>query len=124
MVITFVSRDNTREKQKKALVSCFHNDLTGKDISEDEYNKVNILWNTFNLKTLGDLHNLYVETDVLLLSDCFEKFRNFALTNYRLDPVHFVSSPGLSWEAMLLYTDVCLEIPQDIEMHFFIDRLV
>ena len=104
-------------------ITCFNNDLTNEIVSTADYEKVKKIWNTFELKTLGDLHNLYVESDVNLLADCFEKFRQFSLLHYKLDPAHFISSPSLSWESALLHTQVNLEIPQDIDMHLFIDRL-
>ena len=50
---------------------------------------------------MKDCHNLYLKSDVLLLVDVFEKFRNNSLTNYRLCPSHYLSAPGLSWDAML-----------------------
>ena len=103
-------------------IKYFHNDITNENIDPHDYEKVKKIWNTFEMNTLGDLHNLYVETDVLLLADCFEKFRQFALLNYKLDPAHFISAPSLSWESALLKTKVNLEIPQDIDMHLFIDR--
>ena len=59
------------------------------------------VWNKFEMKTMKDYHNLYLKCDVLLLVDVFEKFRNNSLTNYRLCPSHYLSAPGLSWDAML-----------------------
>ena len=59
------------------------------------------VWNKFEMKTMKDCHNLYLKSDVLLLVDVFEKFRNNSLTNYRLCPSHYLSAPGLSWDAML-----------------------
>ena len=56
---------------------------------------------TFDLKNLWKLHDLYMETDVLLLADTFELFRDVSLNNYKLDPAHFSSAPGLSWAACL-----------------------
>ena len=58
------------------------------------------VWNKFEMKTMKDCHNLYLKSDVLLLVDVFEKFRNNSLTNYRLCPSHYLSAPGLSWDAM------------------------
>ena len=75
----------------------------------------------FKLKNLGELHNLYVETDTLLLADLFENYRKVIHHKYGLDPAHFYTAPALSWSAGLKFTKVKLEIPQDIDMHIFID---
>ena len=101
---------------------CFKNDLSETEITDEEYNSFLELWNTFELKNVGELHDLYVEVDVLLLADCFEKFRSFSLREYKLDPVHFLTAPSLSWDSALLYTDVELEIPEDPDVHLLIDK--
>ena len=110
------------EEDSLPPISSFYNELTETELNVDDYEKVKLLWNKFELHNLGDLHDLYVEADVHLLADCFENFRQFALKNYRLDPAHFVSAPSLSWESALLLTNVKLEVPQDPDMHLFIDR--
>ena len=84
----------------------FFNDLTNTDISDEDYDFIYKLWRTFELKNLGELHNLYVTTDVLLLADVFEGYRKCSLKNYGLDPAHFCTAPGLSWMAALRYTGV------------------
>ena len=100
----------------------FYDDLGKTEISDIDYAYIQNLWETFGLKTLGDLHNLYMETDVLLLADVFESFRTWAMKKYRLDPAHFRTAPSLSWTAALLYTGVTLEIPTDPDMHLFFDK--
>ena len=100
----------------------FYNDISKKHISDEDYQFVHKLWNTFGMQNLGDLHDLYMETDVMLLADVFENFRNFSLLKYRLDPAHFCTAPGLSWSAALLHTRQRLEIPTDPDMHLFFDR--
>ena len=100
----------------------FYNELTRKHISDEDYSFINELWKTFQLKNLGELHDLYMETDVLLLADVFEEFREFSLLEYRLDPAHFSTAPALSWSAALLYTRQKLEIPRDPDMHLFFDK--
>ena len=67
----------------------YWNDLTQKHISEKDYERAKEIWDTFGLKTLKELHDLYMDTDVVLLADIFENFRNFSLKNYGLDPAHF-----------------------------------
>ena len=53
------------------------------------------------INTMGDYHDLYLKTDVLLSADVFERFITTCLEYYKLDPFHYFSSPGLSWDTML-----------------------
>ena len=80
------------------------------------------MWQAFECETLGDFHDIYLETDVLLLADVFENFRKTCLKHYKLDPAHYYTSPGLSWDALLKYTGVNLELLTDVNMHLFVER--
>ena len=71
---------------------------------------------------MGDYHDHYMKKDVLLLADVFEKFIDTYLKFYKLDPCHYFSSPGLSWDAMLKITGVRLEKVFDIDMYLFIEK--
>ena len=73
------------------------------------------VWDKFEMKNIGDYHDHYLKKDVLLLADVFEKFIGTCLKYYGLDPCHYFSSPGLSWDAMLKMTDVKLEKISDID---------
>ena len=99
----------------------FYNDLSKKSITTDDFNFVQKLWKTFDMKTLEDLHNLYMESDVLLLSDVYENYRSSILQNYGLDPIQYLTAPSLSWSAGLKYTKAKLELPPDMDMHMMID---
>ena len=74
------------------------------------------------MKNMGDYHNHYLKKDVLLLADVFEKFIDTCLKFYGLDPCHYFSSPGLSWDAMLKMTGVKLEKISDIDKYLFIEN--
>ena len=74
------------------------------------------------MNKMGDYHDLYLKTDVLLLADVFEKFINTSLDYYGLDPCHYFSSPGLSWDAMVKKTGIELELILDIDMYLFVER--
>ena len=100
----------------------FFSHLTGENISDDDYEHAQKVWNSFNLRNLGEYHDLYLKTDVLLLADVFENFRKVCLKNYHLDPAHYYSSPSLAWDAMLKMTNVSLELMQDRDMHVIIDK--
>lgn len=100
----------------------FFNSLKLAHISDEEYIRAQNIWNKFDIHSLGEFTDLYLKTDVLLLCDVFENFRNTSLKYYQLDPAYYVSSPGLSWDAMLLYTKVRLELIQDLEIHEFLEK--
>ena len=79
----------------------FYSILTDESISDEQYRHAKNVWNKFNLKTMGEYHDLYLKSDILLLADVFENFRKTCLEYYKLDPAHYFSSPGLSWDSML-----------------------
>ena len=70
---------------------------------------------------MGEYHDLYLKIDVLLLAEIFENFRNVCLKNYELDPAHYYTSPGLSWDALLKFSGQKLELLIDINMIQFIE---
>ena len=80
------------------------------------------IWDVFKMKNMGDYHDHYLKKDVLLLADVFEKFIDTCLKFYGLDPCHYFSSPGLSWDAMLKMTGVKLEKISDIDKYLFIEK--
>lgn len=65
---------------------------------------------------------IYLKTDVLLLADVFERFRDACLMNYHLDPAHYYTTPGFSFDAMLYHTQISLELITDIDQLLFIER--
>ena len=79
----------------------FYSQLNEEHITDEDYNYASFIWNHFSCKTLGDYHDLYLKVDVIQLADVFENFRDTALLTYRLDPAHYFSAPGLSWDSML-----------------------
>ena len=79
-------------------------------------------WDKFGMKNVGDYHDQYLKKDVLLSADVFEKFIATCLKFYGLDPCHYFSSPGLSWDAMLKMTVVKLEKISDIGKYLFIEK--
>ena len=101
---------------------CFFNDLSDQELSENDYNRVVEIFNHFNLQTLGDLHDLYVKQDVLLLADVIENYREMCLTSYKLDPLHYPTAPSLSWDACLRYTRARLELLTDVDMYLFVEK--
>ena len=100
----------------------FYSNLSGKGITDEEYEHAKQVWETFGCRNLGNYHDLYVATDTLLLADVFENFRKVCQEKYGLDPAHYYSAPGLSWDALLKKTAVELELLTDLDMHLFIER--
>ena len=100
----------------------FYSILNNEHITHEQYNHAQNVWNTFDLKTMGDYHDLYLKSDILLLADVFENFRKTCLQYYKLDPCHYFTSPGLSWDAMLKMTNIKLELMTDIDMFQFIEK--
>ena len=96
------------------------NTLTVKiDISEADVAQAFKIYTLFGCRNLGDYHDVYLRTDVLILADNFEKFRQVCMKVYKLDTVHFFSAPNLSWDAMLITTRVDLGLLSDFDIMFF-----
>ena len=91
-------------------------------ISIEDYMTCEKIWDKFEIKYMSDYHDHYLKKDVLLLADVFEKFIDICLKYYELDPCHYFSSPGLSWDAMLKMTGKKLEKICDIDKHLFIEK--
>ena len=100
----------------------FYSKLTGKGINNYNYNHVLNVWKTWNMKTFKEYLELYNVTDVLLLADVFENFRNICLKNYGLDPVYYYTAPGLAWDAMLKMTKINLELLSDVDKLLMIEK--
>ena len=92
------------------------------DISQDEYQHAQEGWKAFKFQNLGQYHDLYLKTDPLLLADVFENFRETCFHHYGLDPCHYMTSPGVAWDAMLKMTEINLELISDIDMQLFIEK--
>ena len=89
----------------------FYNNLIMENITETDYIHANNVFKTFKLDNLGDYHDLYIQSDILPLAD--ENFRKACVKTYELDPAHFISLPGLAWQACLKKTGVELELLTD-----------
>ncbi|XP_072400351.1 uncharacterized protein [Diabrotica undecimpunctata] len=99
---------------------CFYDNLKGEPVSDEDYKRASEVWTIFKCTTLGSYSDVYLKSDVLLLADIFENFRKVCLKQYNLDPAHYLTAPSLSWDAMLRYTKIELELLVDIDMiHFF-----
>ena len=103
----------------------WRNTLTGKiDITEEMYRKAVDMYHLFKCNSFGDYHDAYLQTDVFLLADVFELFRSVCIKVYRLDPAYFYSAPNLSWDAMLVTTEVELGLLSDVDMLLFCEKAI
>ena len=100
----------------------FYSILNDEHITDKDYQHAQTVWDAFSLENMGEYHDLYLKSDILLLADVFENFRKTCLQYYKLDPCHYFTSPGLSWDAMLKMTDIKLELMIDIDMFRFIEK--
>ena len=100
----------------------FYIKLTGNHISDEDYTHAQNVWKTFGCQNMGDYCDLYCRTDVLLLADVFEAFRKTCMGQYSLDPAHYYTSPGLSWDALLKKTGVEIKLLTDYDQHLFIEK--
>ena len=100
----------------------FYNILNEEELSSADYEHAQHIWQTFNIKNLGEYHDLYLKSDVLLLADVFENFRDLCLDCYKLDPAHYYTAPGLAWDAMLRITKIQLELLTDIDMYLMVEQ--
>ena len=100
----------------------FYSNLNMENIDDIDYRHGNDVFKRFKLKILGEYHDLYVQSDTLLLADVFENFRNMCLKVYELDPAHFLSLPGLAWQACLKKANVKLKLLTDYDMLLMVEE--
>ena len=100
----------------------FYSLLSKLHILDDDYMHAHRDWEAFRCKTFGDYHDNYLKSDVLQLADVFENVQRIFHHNYGLDQAHYYTAQGLSWDAMLRYTKVKLEVITDIDMYLMIEK--
>ena len=94
----------------------FYSKLNKEGISDEDYAHAQKVWDALNIKSLGEYHDLYVQSDTALLANVFESFRDKCLEIYELDPAYFLCAPGLAWQTCLKETQVELELLTDNDM--------
>jgi hypothetical protein len=116
--------NNWKKLEKTALPSKskFYNSLIESDISEEDYAHAQKIWKRFNIKTLGEYSDFYLLTDILILTDIFENFRDLCLDTLNLDAAYFMTAPGLAFEGMLKYTKIKLERLENYEMLLMLEN--
>ncbi|XP_035232762.1 uncharacterized protein LOC118204561 [Stegodyphus dumicola] len=118
----YISDINKLEETCLPAKEAFYSHLNEESISGTEYEHAKNVWNEFNIQTLGEYSDLYVEIDFLLLTDIFENFREVCMETYHLDPAWYYTSPGLSWDAMLKVTKTEIELLTDYDMFLMVEK--
>ena len=110
------------EDTKLPHIESFYSSLNMSKISKSNYKHAQQVWEEFGVQNIGDYHDLYLRTDVVLLVNVFEAFRDTCLKHYSLDPVHFYTVPGFTWKPCLKKTGVRLELLTDPDMLLMFER--
>ena len=118
----YIGGYNKLSETKLPSVEDFYSKLNDENISPEDYKHAQNVWDHFDCKTMRDYHDLYLRSDVLLLADVFESFRDLCLENYKLDPSYYFTAPGLFYNACLKKTNINLELICDSNMHLMIEN--
>ena len=110
------------KKQSLPKKTSFFSRLKQEKVSDEDFEHAQKVWKEFELKNMGDFHDLYLKTDVLLLADVMENFRKLCEKHYELDPAHFFTVPGMAWDAMLKMTGIKLDLLEDVDMLLMIEK--
>ena len=110
--------DETSLPDKEA----FYSNLNMEGITDVDYRHGKTVFEYLIKNNLGDYHYLYVQNDTLLVADVFENFINMCIKVYELDPAHFLSAPGLAWQACLKKTEVKLELLTGVDMLLMVEK--
>ena len=118
----YMSHDSFKETDLKPEM--FYNELKGEMEPLSTYEKAKEVWDHFKCNNHGEFIDLYLQSDVLLLADCFERFRSVNMNNFLIDPCYCYSASGLTWEAGLKYTNIKLELLTDIDILLFFETSI
>ncbi|GBN06597.1 hypothetical protein AVEN_226359-1 [Araneus ventricosus] len=118
----YMNSKDKYEETKLPAKDKFYNGLNECHITDEEYQHAQRVWKAFNIKNLGEYTDLYIKTDVLILTDVFENFRDVCLKTYKLDPDWYFTAPDLSWDAMLKMTNFKLYLLDDYDMILMLEK--
>ena len=104
----YMDNSNRFNESKLPDKAKFYSKLNMNEVSDKDYEHGRKVWKEFEIKNMGEYHDLYLLTDTILLANVFESFRNVCMENYGLDPGYFYTAPGLAWKACLKRTEIVL----------------
>ena len=102
----YIDSYNRLYEDKLPIQSDFYSMLSSLECSDKDYERAQLVWNTFKYKNFLDYHNIYLISDVLLLADILNNFRIVCFKIYRLDCCYYYTAPSLSWDSMLKITKI------------------
>ena len=125
-IFPYEDMDNWRKFDKTTLPpkEDFYSNLNLENMSNEDYAHTQKVWEVFEIKNRGEYHDLYVQSDTLLVADVFENFRDKCVEIYKLDPAYFVSASGIAWKACLKKAEVKLELITDYDMLLMIEKRI
>ena len=97
----FITSDSVLDRTEIPSKEEFYSQLRGSGISDSDYSEVIEMWEAAKCTSLRDYMRIYLLIDTLLLTEVFQKFRETMTRDYTLDPIHFVSLPGLAMQTAL-----------------------
>ena len=110
------------EEREIPPIEAFESRLkAGEGITLEEHEHAEKVFQHFQMETLQDYHNLYLLQDILLLDDVLTAFRKVCINAYGLDPMHYYTAPGLTWDAGLKYTGITLDLLTDEDKFLFVE---
>ena len=110
------------EETSLPRIEKFYSNLNMSGVSDADYEHACSVWREFKIRNIGEYHDLYLRTEVILLANVFESFGRVCLENYGLDPSHLYTAPGLAWKACFKKTGVKLKVLLDPDMLLMFER--
>jgi len=96
----------------------FHNTLKDEKLDDDDYQRAQEIWSMFNIENVQQYHDHYLLSDVLLLADVFENFRNSVMKKHKLDCLHFFTLQSMA----LKHTKAKLDLITDSEIYQMLEN--
>ncbi len=115
------SETKYNETQLPPKEKCYDS-LHDEDVTDEEYHDAEKIWKYFNIKNMKEFTILYNTSDVLLLADVIENFRETSLNTYELDPAWYYTTPGFAWDRILKIIKQKLELLTDVDMLLMFER--
>jgi len=110
------------EERELPPIDTFYNDLKDELLSKEDYQRARDVWTHFGIKTMRAYHDHYLISDVLLLGDVFQYFRQTVFDKHRLDCLYFYTLPSLTWNMALKHTEAELDLVTDPDMYLMVGK--